>query len=73
MEKVPYDIAVLHRIDMQEAQIRRLTVGLRQCVRVVRQWHGEEVFETYYRHAPEMRLVREALPFEAAGIDDYDG
>lgn len=36
--------------------------ALKQCINVLRQWHGPEAFEIYYDHSPEMALVREVLP-----------
>lgn len=35
--------------------------ALLQAVKVIKQWHGEEVFEIYYNNAPEMGLIRNQL------------
>jgi hypothetical protein len=47
--------------------------ALVQCAKVLRQWHGKEVFDIYYQHAPEMAVVRDELPYEdfigAAGTE----
>lgn len=40
----------------------QLKKGLKQCVRVLREWHGPEAFEIYYDHSPEMAQVRKVLP-----------
>ena len=41
--------------------------ALKQCIKVLREWHGHDAFEIYYDHSPEMRLVRKVLPgFRAA-------
>jgi len=39
----------------------KLRKALEQCVRVVRQWHGDDVFDIYFNHSPEMKLVRDVL------------
>jgi len=36
--------------------------ALKQCIKVLREWHGHDAFEIYYDHSPEMRLVRNVLP-----------
>lgn len=43
------------------AQQRKALV---QCALVLRQWHGPVVFDIYYKHSPELRLVRETVPWE---------
>lgn len=35
--------------------------ALKKAVEVIKQWHGEEVFDIYYNHAPEMKPIREAI------------
>jgi len=35
--------------------------ALLQAVKVIKQWHGDEVFDIYYNHSPEMKMIREAL------------
>ena len=44
-----------------EEQLHELRQALEQSVKVIEQWHGKEVFDIYYKHAPEMKLIREAL------------
>jgi hypothetical protein len=39
----------------------RLRKALEQAVRVINQWHGDDVFDLYYNHSPEMKLIRDAL------------
>jgi len=39
-----------------------LRQALKQCIRVLRMWHGPESFEIYYDNAPEMALIRKAFP-----------
>ena len=65
MDQDPMDMAgeCIKEFAESEWQLR---AALKQCVAVLRQWHGEEVFDIYYNHAPEMRLVREAMPYEQA-------
>ena len=49
---------------------------LEHAVSIIRGWHGEEVFDIYYRHSPEMKPIREridelkaAAPPVEAGVD----
>jgi len=35
--------------------------ALVQAVKVIKMWHGDEVFDIYYNCSPEMKLIREAL------------
>ena len=35
--------------------------ALLQAVKVIKQWHGEDVFEIYYNNAPEMEMIRNIL------------
>jgi hypothetical protein len=37
-------------------------IALRQCIKVLKGWHGSEAFEIYYNYSPEMKLIRKALP-----------
>ena len=46
---------------------KRLERALRQCVEVLKGWHGEDMFDIYYNHSPEMKLTREALSDERDG------
>jgi len=65
MDQDPMDMAGECIKEFAESE-RQLRDALKQCVAVLRQWHGEEVFDIYYNHAPEMQAVREALPYEQA-------
>jgi hypothetical protein len=38
-----------------------LLEALQKSVEVIRQWHGNEVFDIYYNNAPEMKPIREAI------------
>lgn len=39
-------------IDYQAAVQSNLTMALIKCAKVLRQWHGEEAFDIYYKHSP---------------------
>ena len=41
----------------------KLKDALIQCVLVLKQWHGVEAFEIYYKHSPEMQKIRNILPY----------
>ena len=41
--------------------IEKMRAALIQAVEVIKDWHGEEAFDIYYKHSPEMKLIREAL------------
>lgn len=43
------------------AQNLKLRKALEQCVRVAQSWHGDDDFDLYFNHAPEMKLIRDAL------------
>lgn len=47
-----------------------LVNALKQSVRVTREWHGHDVFDIYYHHAPEMRQVKEMLDRFGITYDD---
>lgn len=32
-----------------------------QSLRLLRQWHGVPAFDIYYDHAPEMKMIRDAM------------
>ena len=38
-----------------------LLEALVKSVSVIEQWHGKEVFEIYYKHAPEMKVIRSVI------------
>lgn len=47
--------------------------ALRQCVRIAQAWHGDEAFDIYYNHSPEMKPIRELLgPMQAVGRIEGD-
>lgn len=48
----------LERADVDAAE---LVKALRAAVDVAKAWHGDVAWDIYYAHAPEMKLVREAL------------
>lgn len=39
----------------------RLRKALEQCVNVTKVWHGEDAFDLYFNHSPEMKLIRDVL------------
>ena len=41
-----------------------LTAALIQCAKVARSWHGKVAFDIYYQHAPEMKMVRDEVPYD---------
>lgn len=49
--------------DITEAyqRILTLTKALEQCVRVAQMWHGDDAFDIYFNHSPEMKLIRDAI------------
>lgn len=49
-------------VGLSKIKRNKLEEALKQCIKVLRDWHGHEAFETYYNNAPEMKLIREALP-----------
>jgi len=53
---------ILDEIRDLKAERDRLEAALKQCILVVLMWHGLEVFDIYYDCAPEMKLIRKALP-----------
>lgn len=46
---------------------RDIILCLIEAVKVIRQWHGRGLFDTYYNHSPEMRTIREKL--ESYGVN----
>lgn len=47
--------------------------ALRQAVEVIKTWHnmdGSDVWDIYYRNAPEMRSIRDALAAPPRTDDD---
>lgn len=38
-----------------------LLEALIKSIRVIKQWHGADVFDIYYNNAPEMKPIREAI------------
>lgn len=42
-------------------QVGQYRAALVQCVSVAKAWHGEEAFDIYFNHSPEMKLIRELL------------
>ena len=38
-----------------------LVKALEQAVSVIKVWHGPEVFDIYFNHSPEMKLIRDVL------------
>jgi len=42
-------------------RVLELEQALKQCVNVLKQWHGDDAFDIYFNHSPEMALIREAL------------
>lgn len=42
-------------------RVLQLTKALEQCVAVAKTWHGDDAFDIYFNHSPEMKLVRNAL------------
>jgi len=47
--------------DAPYERVLQLTKALEQCVRVAQMWHGDDAFDIYFNHSPEMKLVRDAL------------
>ena len=43
------------------SEVLRHRQALEQCVRVVKQWHGDDAFDLYFNHSPEMKLIRDVL------------
>jgi hypothetical protein len=41
---------------------KQCIIALKQCIKVLKSWHGPEAFEIYYDNAPEMKLIRKILP-----------
>lgn len=42
-------------------QVHKLTKALEQCVQVTKAWHGDDAFDLYFNHSPEMKLIRDVL------------
>ena len=42
-------------------RVLELEKALKQCVEVLKFWHGDDAFDLYFNHSPEMALIREAL------------
>lgn len=40
----------------------QLYEALAQAVKVIKMFHGDEVFDIYFHHSPEMKLIREVAP-----------
>lgn len=49
----PYKEAIEQNLKLRKA--------LEQCVRVAKMWHGDDAFDLYFNHSPEMKLVRDVL------------
>jgi hypothetical protein len=43
------------------AQNLKLRKALEQCVSVAKAWHGDDDFDLYFNHSPEMKLIRDVL------------
>lgn len=43
------------------AQNLKLRKALQQCVAVAKAWHGDDAFDIYFNHSPEMKLIRDVL------------
>ena len=41
-----------------------LAIALSQCIKLLRQWHGIECFDIYYKKSPEMKLIRELISYD---------
>jgi hypothetical protein len=56
------DYEVLRDLARQlERDRARLIEALEQAVSVIKVWHGPEVFDIYFNHSPEMKLIRDML------------
>lgn len=42
-------------------QVAKHRAALEQCVRVVKMWHGDDCFDLYFNHSPEMKPIRDIL------------
>lgn len=43
------------------ALVAQYRAALEQCVNVAKAWHGDEAFDIYFNHSPEMKPIRELL------------
>jgi len=54
----------IDKLEAIETRLRsenaRLLDGLNAAVEVIRQWHGQEAWDLYYNHSPDMKPIREA-------------
>ena len=55
----------LNFCELKEKKREQYELALKQCIEVAKGWHGDEAWEIYYKNAPEMELIRKAMPFWA--------
>lgn len=51
----------LQRADNLEVKNQELVKALKKSVEVIKQWHGNDVFDIYFNQSPEMESIRKAL------------
>ena len=59
-KELRYTLKLEKYCDQIEQERDELKEALSKSIEVIKQWHGDEVFDTYYNHAPEMKTIREA-------------
>jgi len=60
---MPMVDSIIDHMSIDACLIVKYYEALVQAVKVIKAWHGDEMFDIYYKKSPEMELIQNAFDF----------